>query len=382
MRAYVFTDRKLLKLAGRSVRLDIDTENPANGTFVERFPIDAWPTLLVIDPATEQVVVRWVGTATADDVVQLALDGEKAVKAERRSRADAALARADALMGERKHGEAAAAYAQALAEGGKRWPARERAAENRVQALSFVEDQAPCAAAAKELLPLVEDVNRRARILESGLSCALALDDQQAQLAAVAPLEPAARRLLKDRAVLANDRSGLYELLLGAQEARGDEAKVRALAGQWWAFLERETVRAPTALARSSYNSARVSAAVALGEPARALPALQASERELPGEFTPPASLAYLYLELGRPADARAAADRALALAQGPRRVRVLTLRARAERDLGELAAARASAAEAVKLGESYAPGQRPEGYLRAARKLAGELEASGAPAP
>ena len=53
MRAYVLPDARLLKLAGRFVRLDVDTERPASAAFVEKFPIDAWPTLLVIDPATE-----------------------------------------------------------------------------------------------------------------------------------------------------------------------------------------------------------------------------------------------------------------------------------------------------------------------------------------
>ena len=65
MRAYVLPDARLLKLAGRFVRLEVDTEQPGSAAFVERFPIDAWPTLLVIDPATEAVVVRWAGTAVS-----------------------------------------------------------------------------------------------------------------------------------------------------------------------------------------------------------------------------------------------------------------------------------------------------------------------------
>src|SRR5512145_3036665 len=109
MRAYVLTDARLMKLAGRFVRLDVDTEQPGSAAFVERFPIDAWPTLLVVDPASEAVVVRWAGTATAAQVEQLALDGERAIRAEKASKADAALARADRLLGERRHAEAAGA---------------------------------------------------------------------------------------------------------------------------------------------------------------------------------------------------------------------------------------------------------------------------------
>src|SRR5574340_1234692 len=122
MRAYVLTDARLRKLAGRFVRLDIDTEKPANAPFVERFPIDAWPTLLVVDPATEAVVVRWAGTATAEQVERLARDGERAITARNASRADAALAGADRLLGERRHVEAAAAYQEAVLAGGASWP--------------------------------------------------------------------------------------------------------------------------------------------------------------------------------------------------------------------------------------------------------------------
>src|SRR5512132_1561459 len=126
MRAYVLPDARLVKLAGRFVRLDVDTERPASAAFVERFPIDAWPTLLVIDPATEAVVVRWAGTATAAQVERLALDGERAIRAGQASRADAALARADRLLGERRHAAAAEAYRAAVVAAAPGWSGRER----------------------------------------------------------------------------------------------------------------------------------------------------------------------------------------------------------------------------------------------------------------
>src|SRR5512147_2434057 len=153
MRAYVLPDARLAKLAGRVVRLDIDTEKPRNAPFVERFPIDAWPTLFAIDPGTERVILRWAGTATVAQVEKLALDAERAMRAGRASKADEALARADRLMGERRHAEAAAAYREALQAGGERWPRRERAAEALVQASGFAEDEAACVAAAREVLP-------------------------------------------------------------------------------------------------------------------------------------------------------------------------------------------------------------------------------------
>jgi hypothetical protein len=369
MRAYVLTDARLLKLAGRFVRLDIDTERPASAAFVERFPIDAWPTLLVVDPATEAVVVRWAGTATAAQVEQLALDGERAIRAGKASKADAALARADRLLGERRHAEAADAYREAVAQGGPAWPGRARAAESRVQALGISGDPRRCAAAAREALGAVHEAPGRARVVAQGLSCAIELEAGPDRDASLAELERAARRVLGARGVLADDRSYLYETLCDARAAAGDAAGEKALARRWLAFVEREAGRARTPLARSAFDGPRLSAARRMGEPARALPALLASERDLPGEFVPPAHLAALYLDLSRPAEARAAAARALALAEGPRRIRVLVLRAEAEAALGDRAAARATLEQALREGEALPAAVRPGSQLDGARQ-------------
>lgn len=63
MDAHVFTDPALRQDADRYVWLSLDTENPVNVAFVEKFPTDNWPSLMVIDPATEKPVLKWLGTA-------------------------------------------------------------------------------------------------------------------------------------------------------------------------------------------------------------------------------------------------------------------------------------------------------------------------------
>jgi hypothetical protein len=370
MRAYVLPDPRLAKLAGRFVRLDIDTEKPRNAEFVRRFPIDAWPTLLAIDPATERVVLRWAGTATAAQIERLARDAERTVRRERASRADEALARADALVGERRHGEAAAAYREALAAGGPAWGGRERGAEALVQALSFAGDPAACAAGAREVLPSLAPGAAAARVAASGLACAREVEGEGARAAALDAIEPVARRALLAKGVLADDRSWLYDELAAAREERGDAAGARALARRWLAFLEGEAARAKTPLARSSFDGPRLSAAIRAGEPRRALPALLASERELPGEFVPPTNLGVLYLELGRPADALAAARRALALAEGPRRIRVLVLEAQAHEALGEEDAARAALERALVEAAALPEASRPRGQVARAERM------------
>ncbi len=373
MRAYVLPDPRLAKLAGRFVWLDIDTERPRNAAFAERFPIDAWPSLLAIDPATEQVVLRWAGTATAAQIERLALDAERAVGAERASKADAALARADRLLGERRHADAAAAYREALAAGGKAWPRRERAAEALVQALSYAGDPEACAAAAREVLPRLAPGPSAARAAAAGLGCARELDDGP-RTAALDGIEPLARRSVVAPGVLADDRSWLYDELSAAREARGDEKGANHLARRWLAFLEGEASRARTPLARSAFDAQRLDAARRAGEPERVLPALLASERDLPGDYVPPTNLGVLYLELGQPKDALAAAARALALAEGPRRIRVLVLKAQAEEALGDRDAARATLEQAVAEARALPEPRRPRAYAAKAEQLLAEL--------
>lgn len=375
MRAFVLRDPALAELTRRVVRLEVNTELPANAAFVEQFPIDAWPSLLIIDPAEEKVALRWVGAATVAEVQRLVDQGVGALRKVRAGRADQALARAGGLLAARQYSEAGRAFSAALAAGGPAWPHRAAAAEQRVQALSFAGDATACARGAREALPLLA-AGPRARASAMGLSCAASIEDPAARRAALGELEPAGRRALKAKGLLADDRSGLHEALVYAREALGDGAGARAEAGRWLAFLEGEAARAPDPLARSAFDAPRSAAATRFGDPARALPALLDSVRDLPGEFAPRSSLAGLYLALDRPADALEASGQALALAEGPRRVRVLVIRAQAQTALGQADEARATLEEAVRLGEAYPEALRPGGALRQARRLLDELGA------
>jgi hypothetical protein len=101
MRAYVLTDAALTKQAGRFAWLTIDSEKSKNTAFVEKFPVDALPMFLVIDPKTEKALLKWTGSATAPQLGRLLDDGERAFKGGGNG-PDAALARADRLNGEGK----------------------------------------------------------------------------------------------------------------------------------------------------------------------------------------------------------------------------------------------------------------------------------------
>src|SRR5512136_1397074 len=135
MRATVLQDPALVKLAGRFVWLEIDTEKEGNAGFLDRFPVEVWPTFLVVDPATERPVLKWLGTATAQDLERLLADGERAVRGGEGEGADALLARADRANGAGKPADAVALWGRALAAGGPTWPRRTRTLESLVMGL-------------------------------------------------------------------------------------------------------------------------------------------------------------------------------------------------------------------------------------------------------
>src|SRR5690349_10258424 len=67
MKRFVFPDPGLRPVKDAVVWLSIDSENPKNNELLDRFPLDAWPTFLVIDPRNERVTGRWIGAASVND---------------------------------------------------------------------------------------------------------------------------------------------------------------------------------------------------------------------------------------------------------------------------------------------------------------------------
>jgi hypothetical protein len=297
MRATVLRDPALVKMAGRFVWLEIDTEKEGNAAFLEKFPIEVWPTFLVIDPATEKPALKWLGTATAADLARLLADGERAVKGAPGQGADALLAQADRENAAGHTAEAIQLWEKALARGGRTWPRRARTLESLVLGLDSSKQPLRCAEVATAEAPGMARGQSFANVVSVGLSCALDSDEPWAK-PAVAKLEPLAAEAVKLPGVLADDRAGLHERLVQAREKAGDEKGATARAEAWWAFLVAERAAGKTAEARTMLDSWIVGAAMELHDPARAVPLLQASEEAAPKDYNPPYRLALLYLEM------------------------------------------------------------------------------------
>ncbi len=226
---------------------------------------------------------------------------------------------------------------------------------------------APCARVAAEELERLERSPSWANIASLGLSCAMLSGDG----ARTAALEARAREALAIETA-ADDRSGLYDGLVQARKAAGDEEGMRRTAAAWLTFLEEQAALAPTPAARAVFDSHRMIAAFLLGQPERVAPALEKSERDLPRDYNAPARLAVVYSKMGRLDDALAASDRALRLVYGPRKMRVLNERGDLLLERGDREAARAAFAEVLRIGGALPEPQRFRHEVeRAERQLA-----------
>ncbi len=388
MQAYVYTDAKLAPFADHFVWLAIDTEKPGNAETVARYPVGAWPSMYVIDPLNETVAFRWTGSATIEQLIRFLKEARAAMsgglQAPGAAAADPltfALERADRLYGAAAWAEAATAYAAVLARSPAEWAPLPRVADAYLFALQQADRGAECARAAREWLPRLVGTPSSASVAAVGLDCAVALEAlAPGRDAAIADLERAARAALDDPALglAVDDRSGIYISLIGAREDAQDGPGKQRLAGEWIALLESAAAKAATADERAVFDSHRLSAYLEIGEPQRAITMLDASERDLPGDYNPPARLAVAYREMKDYVRALAASDRALAKAYGPRRLGILRTRAKIQAESGDRVAARATLESALAEARALPKGQISERTLGALRR---ELESLAAPA-
>jgi tetratricopeptide (TPR) repeat protein len=378
MRAYVFTDKALARHAGRFVWLELNTDLPKNAVFQEKYPLENWPTFFIIDPREEKALVRFAGSATVAQLEKLFEDGERAYRGGAQG-AEADLARGDALYGAGKPAEAAQAFSQALAEAPSDWSRRGRTVESLLTALWGAKQYDVCAQKASEELPRLPRSPSLANATTLAIGCAASMAPENPQRKALlTAFDAKGREILAPPAIEmpADDRSGLYEAMVEGRAELGDEAGSKALAQEWLTFLEGEAAKAPNPDARSVFDSHRLAAAMTLGEPMRAVPAIEQSEKDLPNDYNPPARLAVLYRALGRLDDALAASDRALAKVQGSRRLRVLTDRSAILAAKGDKAAAVKTIEEAIAYAKSLPEAQVSPRQREALEKKLAELKA------
>jgi tetratricopeptide (TPR) repeat protein len=343
MKSYVFPDAHLARLAKSYVWLSIDSEDPKAADVLAHFPSSSLPTLWVIDPSTERAALKWIGSATVSELEGLLDDAAVAVeKGDSGGEAAAAFVRGNQATGAGKLEDAVREYKKALAVAPPEWKRRPQVVEALSMRLDELRLHADVVLLAAAEIPKLPPGTSLANVVQNGLSAAYSLPKDAPARAKLPMLVQEAKRIAGDTTlpILADDRSGVYEHVIGVLHD-SDPPAAKKLARDWATFLEGEANKAPTPTARAVFAPHRLLAYIELGEVERALPMLAESERDLPGDYNPPARLARAYFELHRFDEAKAAMGRALALAYGPRRLQLLLLDAEIEDARGDRAAAR-----------------------------------------
>jgi hypothetical protein len=325
----------------------------------------------VLDPKTEKPALRWVGGATVPQLQKILADGLGAVKGGGRG-VEEVLARADRFYAEAEYGKAAAGYTEALRLAPSSWSRSARVTESLLYALYQKKDYMGCAKTARDAFPRLRRTPSAANVAASGLSCALEIPkDDPSRANLVKSLTIASRELLASQRkdLAADDVSAVYESLAAEREDAKDEEGKKKILQERATFLETAAARANTPEARAVFDSHRLGTYLELGEPYRALGMLQASERDLPDDYNPPARLAVAYKAMKRYEEALAASDRALARAYGPRKLGILQTRADIFKEKGDVASARKTIEQAVEMAESLPEGQRSERTIAALKK-------------
>jgi tetratricopeptide (TPR) repeat protein len=354
MKSYVFPDPALRAFAGRFEWLSLDTERDENAGVVAKLGVRVLPTLYVIEPSSEQPVLAWPGSLTATELGELLGDAELAARrGDARGEAAAALLRGDQATAAGKTDEAIAAYRAALAAAPRTWSRRPRAVDALVTDLAAGHDLGACTTVGADEAPKLPPGTALADVLRAAMGCAEDLPATAPERSRLNDLAALGERVTADlsQPILADDRSDLYDYVVHALRDVGRPDDATRVARSWAAFLEDRAAHAPDPAARTVFDSHRLLAYLALGEPERAVPMLAQSERDFPADYNPPARLATALLQMKRYDDALAAVKRALDRVYGPRKLRLWAL----EADIFEAKKDRAAARQALEQALAFA---------------------------
>lgn len=290
---------------------------------------------------------------------------------------DELLAKADALYGNSEYAEAAEIYEQVLTGIDPSAPHYSRTVESLMFALQMSDQYERGVRLAQTHYANLGPSASGGNIAASALDCALSLPEDHPERARwVADWEKTTLLMVQDESIkmAGDDRSGMYVALVTARDDAGDTKGLQMVANLWADFLERAAAAAPTPAARSTYDSHYLSACIEAGDPARAIPYLEQSQRDFPDDYNPPARLAVAYKYVEEWDKGIAASELALARAYGPRKLRVWMTLADLYKGKGDTAAARATLEEAIAYAKILPEGQFRESRITPLQKKLEEL--------
>jgi tetratricopeptide (TPR) repeat protein len=376
MKRYVLTDPSLLPLAEKAVFVSLDSDRPSSAAFLERHAVKVWPTFYVLDPTADRVVGYWPGGASVGEIRALV---DEAVRQARHAEGETSVASAHFAAAREAQAagdvkRAAAEYQDALRHASNEWPDRSATLLGLIQSLYGAKAWYPCVEIGMGYGP--RDVHGAALPTDFAfylLQCAAHIPDGVYQSQARASANTQLRNLVDHPPPDAStdDRADTLDNLAEGLTAAGDLEGAKKAQEARLALLEQAAREAPTPELASTYDYGRATAYAALGRGDEAVRMLEERRRQFPDSYEPVARLADVLTKLGRPREALAAADRAIALAYGPRRLRYVKLRAELLGKLGDPAGELAALRDEVAGYEGLAPGQQnPEKLADARRRL------------
>ena len=336
MQRYVMADPGMKPVANDVVWAAIETETEKNKPVVEQYPLDVWPTFLIVDPESEKILGRWLGSASPTDLRAFVQEGVRAYRAKDKKPDAAELAQreGDAARNKGDLKTSADAYKRALdatRPGDAQRPERLALYANALRKLRTPEAARACVQLGLREMKNTGDTSIATDFIGYATACADQLpqeDPDRKQLIAQS-IERIREVLAKKDAPLAvDDRSdalaNLSELL--DISSRHPEA-VKAMQERA-ELLEKAAAAASDATTASTFDPHRTDTYLYLKEPQKAESLLAQREKEMPSDYNPPARLARVLLEEKKLADAESAVNRALEkMPKSQRRIGILGLK-------------------------------------------------------
>jgi tetratricopeptide (TPR) repeat protein len=380
MRHFVLDAPALRSLGDSVVFVSVDTENEKNAAFVDKVAIDVWPTFFVLDPKSGDVLGYWPGSASIREMDGFVRDTLAARDALQASKLDpkselALLLAAKRSQARSAYDEAASLYAQCVAKAPKDWNRRSEALLGWIGALFNAGRADQCIEVGLAHVDELKGASKPTDFVRTLSDCAehakSAAQAQKANQVALAKLRDLADHPNPESTP--DDQADTLGVLADMLAQAGDKKAARAVHGRRLALLEDAAAKAGSPAAAATYDYARANAYLSLGRADEAVKMLEQREKELAGSYEPPARLAGILNALKRYPEALAAIDRALAHADGPRRLGYLDTKADIQAALGDRKGQLATLEALVAGYEAHAKRQKgkPKRLTIAQRRLA-----------
>ena len=361
MSQLVLTDPAFAPFADRFVFVGIDTEKDANAPVIAKLPIAAWPTYFVVSPDDETVEARFVGAATVAQWKAFLAQGETAYANARELAPGSPLALVrdgDRAAVAKDWAAADRAYEAALAAAPDGWDRRADVLVSQMGARAHRGDPAACLELASRGL---DGTGRSSSVTDFVVNAEACLGHEQD---AARPFRTRAAARIADvtgdpsAPLSIDDRSDGLETLRELEDELDQHDQALAAAERQRVLLDGAVAHARTPAEAATYNYQRADVYAYLGRPNEIVADLVQSANALPDDYDPPYRLANLLVKAGRLDEAATWMDRAIELAYGPRKGRMLGMAADIAHARGDRERERRLRAQVVSLYESLPAGQ------------------------